>query len=343
LRHALDAFLRRSRGLSGRDLLLTHGSQEAIALIAQAMVGPGDAVAVEDPGYPPAWQAFRAAGATLVRVPVDESGMRVDGLRGLLREHPVRLVYVTPCRQYPTTVSLAPARRTALIAATREAGVPILEDDYDHEHHFHASPPPPLAVLGAYSDHVIYVSTLSKAIAPGIRIGFVAAANEVIARLVRLRRVGTRGNDAITQAAVADWIEQGGFERHLRRARRTYRARRDSALAAIGTLQAHGVDVSAVAPEGGLALWTRWDGIDTWDLAVRARERGVLFLPERVLRLEASNPWHPWHGARFAFSRLPAETFAEALAIVADEARKLVRARGTPASAARTNGRRRQG
>ena len=277
LLRALGSFLRRARGLTGRELLLTHGSQEAIALVAQALLGPGDTVVVGDPDNPPAWDAFRAAGARLAAIPVDEQGVDVDALGRVLARRRCRLVYLTPGRHYPTTASLSAPRRVALLEMTRRAGVPVLEDDDDHEHHYRASPPPPLALE---APHVIDVSTLSKAIAPGIRIGFVAAPAAVVERLVRLRRMGTRGNNGITQAAIAAWMEEGGFERHLRRARQAYRARRDAAFAAVERARESGCDVSCRLPEGGLALWTQWGAIDTRALALRARERGVLFVPE---------------------------------------------------------------
>ncbi len=315
---AISAFLRRTRGIVGRELLLTHGSQEAIALIAQSMVGPGDVVAVEDPGYVPAWDAFRAAGARLVPIPVDDQGLDIDAMQRALRRTSCRMVYVTPARHYPTTVSLAAARRVALLDATARAGVPILEDDYDHEHHFRASPQPPLALE---APHVIYVSTLSKAIAPGIRIGFVAAPSAVIERLVRVRRMGTRGNDGVTQAAIAAWIEDGGFERHLRRARQAYRVRRDAAFAAIEHAREAGCRVSCRLPDGGLALWTQWHAVDTWELGLRARERGVLIVPERAMRVRTSP--RPARGARIAFSRATADELRDAIAIVVEEAKAL--------------------
>jgi GntR family transcriptional regulator / MocR family aminotransferase len=326
LLRALGAFLRRARGLTSQELLLTHGSQEAIALVGQALLAPGDAVVVGDPGYPPAWDAFRAAGARLVPIPVDEQGIDVDALGRALRRRPCRLVYLTPGRHYPTTASLSAPRRVALLEMTRRAGVPVLEDDYDHEHHYRASPPPPLALE---APHVIYVSTLSKAIAPGIRIGFVAASPAVIERLVRLRRMGTRGNNGITQAAIAAWIEEGGFERHLRRGRQAYRERRDAAFVAIERARDEGCDVTCRLPDGGLALWTHWGELDTWALALRARERGVLFVPETLVRFAPrSAQIATAHGARIAFSRSTPDELRVAIDIVAREARALAPSRG---------------
>lgn len=314
---ALGAFLRRTRGLGGREILLTHGSQEALALVAQAMLGKGDAVAVDDPGYPPAWAAFRAAGARVVPIAVDKDGLDVDALGRALQRRSIRLLYLTPSRHYPTTVSLSAPRRMALLEMTRRARIAVLEDDYDHEHHFRASPPVPLAVD---APHVIYVSTLSKAIAPGIRIGFVAAAEDVIARLVRLRRIGTRGNDGMTQAAVAAWIEDGGFERHLRRARQTYRERRDAAFAALEQGRDRGCAVECALPDGGLSLWTTWAKLDTGQLALRARDRGVLFVPEHLLRVRRGETTRRAHGARIAFSRATPEEIRTAIGIVIAEA-----------------------
>ncbi len=176
--------------------------------------------------------------------------------------------------------------------------------------------------LGA--PHVIYVSTLSKAIAPGIRIGFVAADGALVERLVRLRRMGTRGNNGITQAAVAAWIEDGGFERHLRRSRQSYRERRDAAFDAVERARAAGCDVSSRLPDGGLALWTQWGELDTFELARRARQRGVLFVPESLVRAVRSvRTTGPAHGARLAFSRCTPGELRAAIGIVADEARAL--------------------
>jgi GntR family transcriptional regulator/MocR family aminotransferase len=314
LLRAIAAFLRRTRGIVNREILLTHGSQEAIAIVAQALVAPGDQVVVGDPGYPPAWDAFRAAGARIVTVAVDEQGLDVEAVVRVLRAGRCRLVYVTPGRDYPTTVSLAAARRILLLEATRRANVPILEDDYDHEHHYRAAAAPPLALD---APHVVYVSTLSKAVAPAVRLGVVAASAPLVERLVRLRRMGARANDGITQAAIAAWIEEGGFERHLRRARQAYRARRDAAFETIESAGRAGHRVSCDLPDGGLALWTHWEAVDTYALAVRARTRGVLFVPERLV--VARPPRRSLHGARLAFSRCTPEELRAAIGILVAE------------------------
>src|SRR5262249_39773062 len=133
LRCALASMLANTRGLKveADDVLVTRGSQMALSLVARALLRPGDSVAVEEFGYRPAWEAFRAAGATVLSVPIDADGMDVEALKRISKRNPLRAVYVTPHHQYPTTVTLKAARRLALLALAREQRIPIVEDDYD--------------------------------------------------------------------------------------------------------------------------------------------------------------------------------------------------------------------
>ena len=298
--------LRQHRGLVTREVMVTHGSQEAISLVARALLAPGDVVAVEEPGYPPAWQAFRAAGARVVGVRVDENGIDVDALAKLLARRRVRLLYVTPSHQFPSAVTLAHARRLPLLQLTARHGVPVLEDDYDHEYQYRGLPLAPLAADAA-APHVIYVGTLSKLVGSGVRLGFVAAESELIEALVRLCRIGTRGHDPLAQAALAAWMSEGGLERHLRRARRVYAARRDALVEALQPAVSEGW-LELRVPDGGLGLWARWLGCDSQRLALRARDHGILILPEQRLRLREGR----YHGTRLSFSRCTPERLGSA-------------------------------
>jgi GntR family transcriptional regulator/MocR family aminotransferase len=307
LRRELVHYLRRARGLVVADVLLTHGSQEGIALVAEVLLSPGDAVGVESPGYRPAHDAFRDLGAELVPVPVDEQGIEVDALADILERKRLRLLYVTPNHQYPTTASLSTPRRAALLALTRRHGVPVLEDDYDHEYHYRGAPQAPLAAWqGAH--HVVYVGTLSKLVAPGVRIGFAAGPQAVLDAMVRRRALVTRGNDGVTQAAMGVFMADGGFERHVRRARRSYLARRDAALRVLERERArHRFEV--FEPDGGLAIWTAWPDDDVLRLARRALDRGVVVLPEPLLRLDGRG-----HGIRLAFGGVGEASFGQGIA-----------------------------
>ena len=319
LERELRGYLQRVRGLAVERVLLTNGSQEAIALVAQTLLGPGDAVAVEDPGYAPAWRAFRTAGADVVPVPVDARGLRVDVLAALLERRRVRLVYVTPNHQYPTTVTLSAPRRRALLECTRAAAVPILEDDYDHEYHFRGVPQPALAASDR-APHVLYVASLSKLVAPGVRVGMLCGARDILDALAEQRRASVRAGDAVTQAALAGWIADGGFERHVRRAKRVYAERREAALATLGRA-AQRVPLQVAAPDGGLALWCEWPAHSVLELARRALGRGVAVLPGPLATLEASEMAS--HGMRLAYGRVSPCAFAEAVSILVTEAGRL--------------------
>ncbi len=318
LRRELMGYLRRARALQPESLLVSNGSQEAIALAAQALLSPGDAVAVEDPGYFPAWQAFRACGAVLLPVPVDEQGLRVDALARLLERRRVRLLYLTPQHQFPTTVLLSTPRRQALLELTLAHGVPILEDDYHHEYHFRGPPVPPLAASST-APHVLYVASLSKLVAPGVRAGMVCGSAELLGSLAARRRIGSRSGDGVTQAALAEWIASGGFERHVRRARRAYAERRSAALQLLQSAAAeHQLELTP--PAGGLALWTRWPGYDVTELARRALARGVAVLPGTLASTSGQS-----EGIRIAFGRVTPERFATGLRLLLAEARAMRR------------------
>jgi GntR family transcriptional regulator/MocR family aminotransferase len=320
-RRIVGDHMRLHRALVAREVMVTHGSQEAIALIARALLAPGDVVAVEDPGYAPAWHAFRAVGARVVGVPVDEHGLDVEALEKLLARRRVRLLYTTPSHHFPTAVTLSAARRAALLGLTAHHGVPILEDDYDHEYQYRGLPLAPLAADRA-AQHVIYVGTLSKLVSSGVRLGFVAAQKELLDGLARLSRIGTRGNDPLSQAAIAAWMSDGGLERHLRRTRRVYAARRDALVEALQPAVRDGLCALRV-PDGGLGLWARWLGCDSHRLALAARDRGILVLPEGGLRLREGR----YEGTRLSFSRCTPERLQAAGAELIRIARNLAKNR----------------
>ena len=269
LRAAIASYLR-GRGLAvgPEHVMITRGSQMAIDLAARALLRPGDTAAVEELGYQPAWRALEEAGAKLVAAPLDDAGLVTDALAKLA----ARCVYTTPHHQYPTTVLMSPARRLALLAHARTSGLAIIEDDYDHEFHFEGRPVPPLAATDP--SHVLYCGTLSKVLAPGLRLGFVAASERVIDVLARLRAVIDRQGDQVLETAIAELIEDGELARHARKMRRIYAARRD-ALATSLARELGGV-LEFALPPGGITLWARIAPdvkLDRWK--ARALEQGI--------------------------------------------------------------------
>ncbi|MBX3212215.1 MAG: PLP-dependent aminotransferase family protein [Labilithrix sp.] len=278
LRRAVAKMVSATRGVAAREdhVLVARGSQMGVDLVARTLLAPGDAVAVEALGYRPAWEALRASGARLVPVPVDAHGIDVAALERLAAAERIRGVYVTPHHQFPTTTTLAPARRVRLLDLARERRFWVLEDDYDHEFHYEGRPVLPLASADVHGV-VVYVGTLSKVLAPGMRIGFVVAPVPVIERLAATRRIVDRQGDHLLETAIAELVEEGEVQRHVRRAKRVYAERR-ARLASLLEAELGGV-LSFALPSGGTAIWARVAGdvpVDVW--AARALDQEALAL-----------------------------------------------------------------
>ena len=273
LRAAIARHIGVSRGVraAADDVVVTAGAQQGMDLVTRVAIHRGDAVAVEDPGYPPARELFAAAGARVAPVDVDGEGLRVDALPA-----DARLVYVTPSHQFPTGVAMSPARRADLLAWADAHDALVLEDDYDTEFRYAARPLEPVMRLDR-SGRVVYVGSFSKTLLPMLRLGFLVAPARLLPVLREARRLAGWHGDAPTQLAMRTFIDDGGFARHLRRSRRVYRARRDRLVAGV---------------EGELGPWLRLNrsiaglhvcamaapGVDTADLrrvAARAGELGV--------------------------------------------------------------------
>lgn len=277
LRAAAGAMLRSTRGLDpGTDrLLVTRGAQLAITLAARALVRPGDVVAVEELGYRAAWETFLAAGARLVPLPLDEGGLRVEALEALARRERVRALYVTPHHQYPTTATLPAGRRLALLRLAAAEGIAVVEDDFDSEFHYDGRPVLPLAASDP-AGVVVYVGTLSKVLAPGLRLGYLHAPPEVIAAVAEHRRYVDRQGDGALEIAVAELLEDGEIPQHVWRMRRIYAARRDALAAALRD-ELSGA-LSFAVPPGGMALWCRVaPEVDVERWARAAQQAGVVF------------------------------------------------------------------
>jgi GntR family transcriptional regulator/MocR family aminotransferase len=309
LRSALASMLASTRGLSvsADDVLVTRGSQMALTLAARSMLRPGDTVAVEHLGYRPAWEAFRAAGATVVSVPVDPAGIDVDALNQLASCTALRAVYVTPHHQYPTTVTLKAARRLALLALARARRIAIIEDDYDHEFHYDGRPILPLASADD-AGLVVYIGTLSKVLAPGLRVGYIVAPPAVIRSAAAIRSLLDIQGDLPTEAAIATLLDDGELQRHVARVRRVYANRRE--ILANSLRQAFGDDVEFTLAGGGMALWVQMRmtvDVDEW--ARRSVERGVSWYTGRRYAFDGQ----PAPFARLSFAWLNERELPEAV------------------------------
>jgi len=323
LREALASMLSAARGIAADPecILVTRGSQMALDLAARALLAPGDVVAVEALGHPPAWNALRLAGARLLPVEVDGGGLRVDTLARALERQPILLVYVTPHHQFPTAVVMPPDRRRALVELAQAHRLAIIEDDYDHEFHYDGRPALPLASRDP-SGAVLYIGTLSKILAPGLRIGFVVAPPPVIERMTSLRVATDLQGDLVAESAIAELFRSGELGRHVRRMRRIYHARRDALAAALRAELGSALEFDI--PSGGMALWARGaPGIDLDAWSSRARACGVAFRPGRM---------YDFHGACQPATRLGFTFHDEAE--LAEAARRMAKGLGLVGAAA---------
>ena len=277
LRVQLATMLARSRGLgvAPDNLMITRSIEQAIDLVARTLIAPGDVVAVEAYGYPPAWNVLRLAGARLVPVALDADGLDVGALETLLGQQRIRAVFLTPHHQFPTTSVMSPRRRARLAELALAHRFAIIEDDYDHEFHYAGKPVLPIAA-GPGRANCVYIGSLANLLAPGISSGFVVAPPPVFERLYRLRAASDARSDTAMEFAIAELFEDGELLRHTRRVRRLYAQRRDVLAAA---LKHHlGSALEFRVPEGGMALWAKVDdAIDVVGWENAGEREGVIF------------------------------------------------------------------
>lgn len=280
---ALETYLRRYRSISDHELIVTQGSQEALFLCAQTFLGPGRSAAVPELSYPPAWEAFRASGARLTGIKSDSAGVDPDSLASIVKKQNIHMIYLTPLHQFPISKKLSQNRRNHIYAIAARHGIPIVEDDYDHEFHYETSTPIPMASRDS-AQIVIYISTFSKILCPGIRIGFMAVPSVLLEPLAGFRRIMNLQQTTLTQDAVARWMQRPGFEKHLYAMRQLYQERRDYMIQGLNTIKATRPGLDFHPPEGGMAIWLD-TGENSANLAKRALKQGIAIQQERIFHL----------------------------------------------------------
>ncbi|HXS07338.1 MAG TPA: PLP-dependent aminotransferase family protein [Rhizomicrobium sp.] len=271
LRRAIASYLALSRGIAAtpEQIAVTSGYQGALDLAARLVLKKGDAVLFEDPGYGFARNALRGLGMRLQPVPVDAEGIDI----AQARRSKARLAVVTPAHQAPLGVTLSPARRRALLAWARDARAFVLEDDYDCEFHYSGFKPAALKSLDG-EDRVFYAGSFSKVLFPALRLGYLVLPARFADDGARHCRDLGRGHASLEQAALAAFLAEGHFARHLRRMRQAYKARRQALAEALQDAFGDGIDVTL--PAGGLHIVARFPnrGADK-ALAARCAAHGL--------------------------------------------------------------------
>jgi 2-aminoadipate transaminase len=310
------------------NILITASSQQALDLIGKVFINPGDHILVEKPTYLGALQAWSLYQAQYIGIPIDDDGMRTDELEHALRAG-AKFLYALPNFQNPAGVTIPLERRRRIVELADHYGVPILEDDPYGQLRYEGEHIPSIVSVDAdyqsnnghtYTGNVIYLSTFSKTLTPGLRLGWIVAPEEVIERLV-LAKQGTDLHTSTFAQMIAYEVSRGGFlDEHVRVLRHAYRERRDAMLAAMTEL--FPPSVTWTRPSGGLFLWVRFpEGIDAADVLREAIKEKVAFVVGTAFYPDGSGR----NTARFNFSNSNPEMIREGIGRLAGVLQRMLR------------------
>jgi GntR family transcriptional regulator/MocR family aminotransferase len=259
------------------NILITAGSQQAITLVLQTLLKPGEVILVESPSYSIAIELFRILGFNIVGVPVDEQGMQVEKLEKLLQQYHPKLIYTIPNFHNPTGTCLTSTRRRQLIILADLYNVPILEDDFVGDLRYEGRVQPSLKALDP-GGQVIYISTFSKMLMPGLRVGFLVADGPMYESLLNFKRLSDLATSNLIQRALEAYVTVGRYQAYLHRSCQVFRKRRDAMLLAVDRYLPAGVSFDP--PQGGLFLWLHLPGdLSSNELLPLACDQGVAFAP----------------------------------------------------------------
>ncbi len=288
LRAQLAAFMQAKgvAGLAPQELIVTTGSQQALDLLGKTLVGPGDKVIVEGPTFLATIQCFRLYGADLVSAPIDAEGVQVDRLEQLIAEHQPKFVYLIPTFGNPSGAMLSLARRKRVLELAVKYQTLIVEDDPYGDLFFGDAPPPSLLALTPQvpgsREWVAHCGSLSKVLSPGLRVGWMIAPAELLAKATMCKQFSDAHTSTFAQATAAQYLKAGRMPATLDNVRRVYAERAQAMGAALQ--RELGDAVAFTQPQGGLFFWARLTGAggkirDAGEFAKRAIEQGVAFVP----------------------------------------------------------------
>ncbi|MFH1314575.1 MAG: PLP-dependent aminotransferase family protein [Candidatus Eisenbacteria bacterium] len=278
------------------NILLTNGSQQALDLLGRVFIDPGDVIVTGAPTYIGALQAFKVYGPRIIGVPVDDEGMRVDVLEDILKQETPKFIYVLPNFHNPMGVTLTLERRIKLIKLAAKHGIPIIEDDPYGELRFEGEDIAPIYAL--HKQNVIYLSTFSKILSPGIRLGWVVGPEGVIRKIVLAKQANDLHTGTFVQMITHDIMKRGILKAHSKELKKVYGERRHIMTCAMEEFFPKGA--SWTRPKGGLFMWAITpDRVSTMKLIDKAVEKKVAFVPgcvfypddsgDNTMRLNFSN------------------------------------------------------
>ena len=319
LREQIASFMasKGNAGVGANDLIVTTGSQQALDLLGKTLVSPGDKVIVEGPTFLATIQCFRLYGADLVTAPVDGDGVQTDALERLIVEHKPKFIYLIPTFGNPSGAMLSLERRKRVLELAVQHQVLVVEDDPYGDLYFGEAPPPSLLALSAQvpgsRDHLVHCGSLSKVLSPGLRVGWMVAPAELLAKATMCKQFSDAHTSTFAQATAAQYLQAGRMPATLAKVRAVYAER----AAAMGdALRCDlGDAISFVQPQGGLFVWARLTGAggktaDGGQLAKRAIDQGVAFVPGAPFY--ANNPDHAT--LRLSFATVGVDRIREGVA-----------------------------
>jgi len=312
----LVEWIANKHGVHPDQVIATNGSMQADAFLFQKLVEPGDVVVVEAPTYDRTLLALRELGAEILAIPLEADGIDVDALEIALQEGArPKLAHIIPNFQNPAGCTLSLDKRRKLLALAAEYGFTLFEDDPYVELRFEGESLPTMLSMDE-ADRVVYASSFSKTVCPGIRVGYLVGPAELIAGI---RKIGTNtyiSPNMVAQSIVAEFCDSGAIERSIETVKAALRDRRDATAEA---LERHIPDATFVKPQGGYFLWVDLpEGSDVAALSARAEERGVIFVKGTDFLIEGGDS-----SLRIAYSAVPPEQIEEAIARVAEAYREL--------------------
>ncbi|AKA68292.1 PLP-dependent aminotransferase family protein [Clostridium scatologenes] len=271
-----NLMLNREVRISTNNIMITSGSQQGLDLIVRAFVNPNDIILVEEPTFFGAIQLFEALGAEIVAVPVDEYGIKVDALEYLINKLKPKFIYSIPNFQNPTGITMSLERRYELISIIEKYGIPIIEDDPYGELRYEGKDLPPLKALDK-NDYVIYLSTFSKVISLGLRVGWIVAPERVINKLGSFKQLTDLHVNTLSQYMICEFLKQGCYENHIKKIKKEYTFKRDLM---VNELEKNFTEIEFYKPQGGFYLWCKLpNNVDLNLLLKKSIKNKVNYIP----------------------------------------------------------------
>lgn len=279
LRKTLVKYLNDTRGLAitTDNIMITRGSQMGIFLASQLLFHNQEYIIIGETNYSSSDTTFEFSGAKLLRVKVDAAGLNTQEIQRLCKKYPVKALYTTSHHHHPTTVTLSAERRMKLLNLSKTYNFAIIEDDYDYDFHYNHAPILPLASHDV-TNNVIYVGSICKTVAPVYRVGYLIASKEFVDECAKLRRFVDRQGDALLELTFSEFIKEGSLDRHIRKALKAYKARRD--LFCNLMKRELGKYFSFEIPKGGMAVWVTLDKRYSWKEVARIAKTQKLIILE---------------------------------------------------------------